>query len=276
MAALIATFAFPGAPTVAQTVAMAQTAVAQNGISSGNASEASLTLPDEPGLLRASSSLDATFADAAPDGQSTSGSAKTAAPAPGAALPEASHFQKHIEPGQAAPTLSAGDKALMGLKDSVSPFAAVGWFGSAGWDQLLNGSPNYGTDRGAFGERLGAAAIRDTSEGLVRDCVLAPLLREDPRYYRMGPGHNFIVRLVYAGTRPIITRTDSGRLSPNFAELGGDLAGSALTNTYYPPLNHGVTQTMETIGGSVGGTAVGDVVGEFLGDVLHLFHMGHK
>jgi hypothetical protein len=259
--ALIATFAFSGAPV------WAQMAVTQN----GNASEASLTLPDEPGFLRASSSL-----DAAGDGQSSSGSAKTTATATGATLPEASHTQKDIQPGQAAPKLSAGDKALLGVRDAFSPFAAVGWLASAGWDQLLNGSPNYGTDSGAFGQRLGAAAIRDTSETLVSDCVLAPLLREDPRYYRMGPGRNFFVRVVYAGTRPIITRTDGGRLTPNFAELGGDLAGSALTNTYYPPLNHGVTQTMETIGGSVGGSAVGDLVSEFLPDLVQLFHHGHK
>ena len=271
VAALIATFAFAGVPV------RSQTGVAQNGIASGDPTEASLTLPDEPGLLRASSSGDSTSEDAAPgDSQGTSGSTKTAAPASGATLPEASHTQKDIQPGQAAPKLSGGDKALLGVRDAFSPFAAVGWLASAGWDQLLNGSPNYGTDSGAFGQRLGAAAIRDTSETLVSDCVLAPLLREDPRYYRMGPGHNFFIRLVYAGTRPIITRTDGGRLTPNFAELGGDLAGSALTNTYYPPLNHGVTQTMATIGGSVGGSAVGDVVSEFLGDVLHLFHIGHN
>ena len=141
---------------------------------------------------------------------------------------------------------------------------------------MTNGSPNYGTDRGAFGERLGAAAVRDTSETLVSECVLAPLFREDPRYYRMGPGHNFFVRLVYAGTRPILTRTDGGRLTPNFAELGGDAAGSALANAYYPQVNRGATQTLETLGGSVGGTAVGDLVSEFLGDVLGLFHLGRN
>jgi hypothetical protein len=281
MAALIAIAAFPGVPGWSQTVGTqaivtAQTGAAQNGIPSSNSSEASLTLPDEPGLLRASSSLDAAPLSAeSTDGQSTSGSAKNAT-ATGATLPEASRTQRVIQPGQAAPALNVGGKALFGLRDAFSLFAGVGWLASAGWDQAINGSPNYGTDRGAFGERLGAAAIRDTSETLVGDCVLAPLLHEDPRYYRMGPSHNFFVRLVYAGTRPIITRTDGGRLSPNFAELGGDLAGSALTNTYYPPLNHGVTQTMETLGGSVGGSAVGDVVSEFLTDFVGLFHSGHK
>ena len=136
-------------------------------------------------------------------------------------------------------------------------------------------SPNYGTDRGAFGQRLGAAAIRDASEGIFSDSIMSPLLHEDPRYYRLGPSHNFFVRAIYAGTRPIITRTDGGRTSPNLAELSGTLAGSALTQAYYPQLNRGATQVMETFGGSLGGSAVGDVVSEFFEDVTGIFHK-HK
>jgi hypothetical protein len=257
VAALLATFAAPGA-----------TILAQSGIPAGNAAEALLTLPDEPGLLRGASNLNALF-----DPQGTP--AKATATATGATLPEASRTEKYIQPGQTAPSLTAGDKVLLGLKDAVSPFAAIGWLASAGYEQALNGSPNYGTDRGAFGQRLGAAAIRDISEGVFSDSVMAPILHEDPRYYRMGPRRNFIVRLIYAGTRPILTRTDGGRTFPNLALLAGTAGGAALTNTYYPQLNHGTTQTMETFGGSLGGTAVGDVVSEFYDDVIHMFHKGH-
>jgi hypothetical protein len=174
------------------------------------------------------------------------------------------------------PTLDAGDKVLLGLRDAVSPFAAVGWLASAGYEQALNGNPNYGTDRGAFGQRLGAAALRDMSEGVFTDSVLSPVFHEDPRYYRMGPSHNFFIRLVYAGTRPIIGRTNGGHTTINFASLGGNLAGSALASAYYPPINRGFTQTMETFGGSLGGSAVGDVVSEFLSDVVHLVHPKQK
>jgi hypothetical protein len=154
----------------------------------------------------------------------------------------------------------------------VSPFSAVGWFASAGYEQLVNGSPNYGTDRGAFGQRLGAAALRDASEGIFSDSVMSPILHEDPRYYRLGPSHNFFVRVIYSGTRPIIGRTDGGRTTPNIANLAGTLAGAALASAYYPPLNRGFTQTMETFGGSVGGSAVGDLASEFFADFLHLLH----
>jgi hypothetical protein len=261
VAALVATFAFPGTAILAQSSAPA-----------GNPSEALLTLPDDPGLLHFSSSADA----ATPDAQNASTSGKTAAPASGATLPEASHTEKYIEPGQSAPSLSAGDKALLGVKDALSPFAAVGWIVSAGYSHVTNGSPNYGTDRGAFGQRLGAAAIRDASEGIFTDSFFSPIFREDPRYYRMGPARNFFVRAVYAATRPIVGRTDGGRTTVNFASLAGNAAGSALTNTYYPQLNRGATQTLMTFGGSLGGSAVGDLVSEFYDDALEIVHLKHK
>ncbi len=239
----------------------AATMPAQSNGAASNTAEASLALPDEPGVLRFSSSA-AAFAQ----------TAKTPPSRSKAARPEASRTEGFIEPGQSAPSLTSGDKVVIGVKEAFSPLAAAGWFASAGWEHLTNSSPNYGTDRGAFGQRLGASVIRDSSESILSDSVMAPLLHEDPRYYRMGPGHNFFVRVVYSGTRAILTRTDSGKTSLNFSLLAGTLAGSALTNTYYPKVNHGAGQTMETFGGGIGGSAIGYVVGEFFSDFTSLFH----
>jgi hypothetical protein len=233
----------------------ATTAIAQN-------TDVALALPDAPAVASANSR--STSSDATASVVSTSN----------ASLSTASLTQKFIEPGQIAPPLSASDKALLGARAAFSPFAAEGWIASAGYEQLMNGSPNYGTDRGAFGQRLGASAIRDSSEGIFSDSVMANLLREDPRYYRMGSGHNFFVRLIYSGTRPIFTRTDGGRATLNLASLGGTMGGAALTNLYYPQVNRGVTQTMETFGESIGGSALGDVVSEFSRDLRHMLH--HK
>ena len=49
-----------------------------------------------------------------------------------------------------------------------------------------------------------------------------------PALLPAGPSHNFFARLVYAGTRPLITRSDSGHASLNLALLSGTLGGSAL------------------------------------------------
>jgi hypothetical protein len=178
-----------------------------------------------------------------------------------------------IFPNERAQPLNNQQKFVMGMKESATFFSVTGWLASAGWGQLTNGSPNYGTDRGAYGMRLGVAAIRNTSENIFGDALLAPLLHEDPRYYVMGNDRNFFRRLLYAGTRVLVTRTDSGKATPNLSLLGGNLAGSALTNAYYPELNQGFKQTATTFGGSIGGSAIGFIVSEFYDDALHLVHI---
>jgi hypothetical protein len=181
-----------------------------------------------------------------------------------------------IAPNEIAQPMHVRDKVVGGLGDSVSLFAATGWFASAGWGQLTNRSPNYGTDKGAFGQRLGADAIRNSSQVIFRDCFFAPVFHQDPRYYIMGRGHKILKRGVYAATRPLIGRTDSGHTTPNFALLAGNAAGAALTITYYPATNTTFGEVAKTFGTSVGGSAIGFVVTEFVADALQYAHLRKK
>jgi hypothetical protein len=169
--------------------------------------------------------------------------------------------------------MTVRDKVVGGMINSVSIYSMVGWVGAAGWEQIWNDSPNYGTDAGAFGQRLGAAALRATSEGIFSNSLFAPLFHEDPRYYVMGAGHPFFKRLVYAGTRVLVTRSDSGHQKPNFSLLAGNAAGSALTIEYYPAKNTTFSEVAQTFGGSIGGSALGFVVDEFIVDALIDLHL---
>jgi len=72
-------------------------------------------------------------------------------------------------------------------------------------------------------QRLGAAAVLDSSENIFSDSVMSNVFHEDPRYYQMGPAHNFFARVVYSATRSVFTRTDRGHSSVNFAQLTGTL-----------------------------------------------------
>jgi hypothetical protein len=181
-----------------------------------------------------------------------------------------------VAPNEIAEPMPVRDKVVGGLGDAVSLFAATGWVASAGYSHWTNGSPNYGTDKGAFGQRLGAAALRNISQDIFSDCLFAPIFHEDPRYYIMGRNHNFLKRVVYAGTRAIVGRTDSGHTTPNFALIAGDAAGAALTVTYYPAKNTTFSEVAETFGGSIGGSALGFVVTEFIGDALQYAHLKKK
>jgi hypothetical protein len=164
---------------------------------------------------------------------------------------------------------------LVGLGDlySVENFAAI--ILSAGYEHVLNSEPNYGTDKGAFGERLGAAAIRETTQGVFSDMVFAPLFHEDNRYYQMGPAKNPVKRTLYAVTRPFITKTDAGNSTVNGSLLAGYAAAAALTPAYYPQINRNFHDTASTFGSSIGGAALGFFVNEFSSDVLIALHLKH-
>lgn len=180
---------------------------------------------------------------------------------------------KYIPAGWSAQPLTAHDKVVIGLKDVVTPLDLLAVFASAGYEQATNGQPNYGTDRGAFGQRLGAAAIREGTQGLFSDSLFAPMLHQDPRYYVMGPGHSVWHRIAYAATRPLIGRTDSGRTTINGALLLGYGSAAALSYTYYPPINRNFHDTISTFGGSLGGAALGFGVSEFSSQIFQALHM---
>jgi hypothetical protein len=252
-------------------LAEAQTPLTPTPSANFAAANLSLQLPDSPGSML-SSSLDT--ADPTPNSEDPADpQARTTPPPPNRRTKHAPHLEMTVAPNEIAEPMSVDEKVVGGLKDSVSLFSATGWIASAGWSHLTNGSPNYGTDKGAFGERLGAAAVRDISEDIFANCLFAPVFHEDPRYYIMGRGNNFFKRTAYAATRAIITRTDGGRTTPNFALLAGNAAGSALTVTYYPSLNTSFTEVAKTFGGSVGGNAIGFVVTEFIADALQYAHL---
>jgi hypothetical protein len=246
------------------------------------AQQAHLALPDSPGALVSTSiiSTDPATSSSNPDAvisdeasvQAATAQAKSQSSAPKRAF----HLAMVVHPGEIADPMTTQDKVVGGLKDSISLFSAIGWGLSAGYDQLANSSPNYGTDSTAFGKRFGAAVARDSSETIFSESLFAPLFHEDPRYYVMGPGHSGFKRLVYAGTRCIIGRTDSGHTTPNFALIAGNAAGAGLTVTYYPGINTTGRQVASTFGTSLGGSALAYVVDEFIVDALIDLHIKRR
>ena len=173
------------------------------------------------------------------------------------------HFDNLIDPEEIAPKLTAGDKVGMGLKAAVSPFAVMGWVGSATYSEAFNRSPNYGQSARDYAQRLGAAAARASSDGIFSTSVMAPILHEDPRYFVEGAGYSGLHRTFYALSRVVITKTDDGRSTANYALLSGNAIGAALTQTYYPSGNRNFSQTLTTFAVSLAGSGVKDLLEEF-------------
>ena len=253
--------------------ATTQTPLATMPASNFVATKLSLQVPDSPGFLASSSSNAMDTSADSDDLDPPQIAHGLNAPGPSARTRNSSRFAWAIAPDEIAQPMSAHDKSVGGLRHSISLFSATGWLTSAGWAQLNNGIPNYGTDKGAFGERLGTAVIHGTSNGIFSSSIFAPLFHEDPRYYIMGKGNNFFKRAIYAATRTMITRTDDGHATPNFALWAGNAGGAALTVTYFPAQNTSAKEVAKTFGTSLGGSTVGFFVREFLGDVLERTHL---
>jgi hypothetical protein len=98
------------------------------------------------------------------------------------------------------------------------------------------------------------------------------LLHEDPRLFRLGTGGKW-KRGIYAASRVLITRTDSGGEEFNISEIVGNMATAAISNLYYPPLNRSWDNTLEHFEINVLSDAGFNVLKEFYPDmrckVLH-------
>jgi hypothetical protein len=229
----------------------------------GSSSAQPATLPDSPGAIVSASDSDAD----APQSVNAPPTARTH---------RTGHYDALIDPTEIAPPLTASNKVGMGLKKAVSPFAVLGWIGSATYGETFNRSPNYGQDGKDYAQRLGASAARASSETIFTTSVLAPILHEDPRYYVLGPGHNGFHRTFYAISQIFITPTDKGTTSVNYALLGGNLAGAALTQAYYPTVNRGPGEVLTTFGTSLAGSLVAYLFDEFLYDEAHIVQLREK
>ncbi len=182
---------------------------------------------------------------------------------------QAPRLAKYIEPNQVAAPLSAKDKLELSGWEQLQPYAFSTQIVGAGWQHLINGNPKYGTDKAGFGERLGSATIRQGSQAIFSDGILAAAFREDPRYYRKGSG-KVVNRIAYAASRVLITRTDAGNETPNYSKIVGYAGASALTMTYYPAVSATWAETSEGYGISFLVAALGNGIHEFTPDLVHL------
>jgi len=173
-----------------------------------------------------------------------------------------------VEPGEKVPPLYAKDKLMFPVHEELRLTSWTPTFLSAGWGQLRDSDPRYGRDSGAFGERLGAAAIRDLSMRTFSDGVLPALTHEDPRYFRMGHG-GFLRRMTYAVSRVAVTRTDAGSNRANYSEFLGAASAAGIANLYYPADNRTVGYTMQNFGVQLASGALFNMLKEFWPDVRH-------
>jgi hypothetical protein len=162
------------------------------------------------------------------------------------------------------------------FKESSDPFNLASAVVGATMSHLGRGVPNYGADKEAYGERVGAAFADVTTQSFFSDAVLASLFHEDPRYYRKGPAHGILYRIGYSMSRMVVTRTDSGHNTFNFSGVLGTMLGIALSNAYYPDRDINSSVTGGRFLSSFSGAATGNLLPEFWPDIRAKLFKGRR
>jgi hypothetical protein len=189
-------------------------------------------------------------------------------------MPMAPMYSRVIPAGMATPQIHKWDKIILASRNLYSATSFASIIFSAGWSHVMNGQPNYGTDSGAFGERLGAAGIRDSTQAFLSNGPFAVWFHQDPRYFAMGRGHSLMKRTWYSITRPLITRDSTdGHAEFNTSLVLGQAAGTALNNLYYPQSNRNFHDNLASFGGSMGGSALSFALDEFTSDLLRIVRL---
>ena len=144
---------------------------------------------------------------------------------------------------EAAP-LTARQKYQLFFKSATDPWPfAVAAFG-AGIDQADNSFPEYGQGMQGYGKRFGAAYTDYFTGNFFGNAVLTSILHEDPRYFQKGTG-SFGSRALWASGSTVWCRRDKGTWGPNYANVIGNLMGSAISNLYYPAADRTARGTIE-------------------------------
>jgi hypothetical protein len=186
------------------------------------------------------------------------------------------------------PPLRPKQKFQLMLKSTTDPFvfaqdAVLSGIGQArdtnsGTKTVIDpvtGKPTrvrWGFGQGAQGyfKRFGSS-YADTADGnFWGNAVLPVLLKEDPRYYRMGSG-SFARRFAYSAETALWCRRDNGTWGPNYANVAGNFISGGISNLYYPDEDSGVEKTVIGAMTVTAEGVIGSELIEFLPDIEHHF-----
>jgi hypothetical protein len=170
------------------------------------------------------------------------------------------------------PAQSFRDKFWLATQDSFdySSFILAGAI--AGVAQAQKSYPEFRQGASGYGRYYWHAFADQAIGNYFTEAIVPSLTGEDSRYYTLGHG-NFLHRSGYAVSRLFITRTDSGGRTFNISEIGGNLAGAAVSDSYYPSRERTWTKTQQKWFTQVGLDGVFNLFKEFWPDLNRsIFH----
>jgi hypothetical protein len=164
--------------------------------------------------------------------------------------------------------LTTKQKFTLATHDTLDWTTFVGVSVTAGIEQANNTFAGYGQGAAGYGKRWAAQFGDGRISDYLSNFVFASLFHEDPRYFYQGTGTTKS-RLYHAISNAWVTRSDSsGKNVPNYAYILGIMGSGALSNTYYPHADRGVSLVFTNAALGFAGRAGGNVLQEFIGKRL--------
>lgn len=166
---------------------------------------------------------------------------------------------------QNAPALTSTQKLSLAARQVFDPFVWISTGIQSGISQAHNEFPQYGQGAAGYTRRYGAAMLDAVHSGFASSafCVL---LKEDPRYFRLGQGP-IKHRIFYSLSQQFSAKSDNGKRQFNWANVLGTFASGAISNAYYPRPNRGFGLTMNRSAVSLLWGFTGELAEEFWPDV---------
>jgi hypothetical protein len=176
-----------------------------------------------------------------------------------------------VNDGQQAEPLSRTDTLIYAGHEQVLPTVLIPALLSAGWGQLVDANPHVGTDAGGFGERIGYAMVRQASDRLTGDGLLAAAFHQDPRFYRITNGP-IVYRGLHAVRQTFMRRNGNGDGEDrvNVSGILGHAFGNYLAMAYYPDNTFGAGAATSGFATSIAGDMGSKLIQEFVPDLLRL------
>ena len=180
-------------------------------------------------------------------------------------------YQTVRDPDIPVAPLTVKQKWFLAWKETVDPFNVANAVLAAGFSQMGNQTPKYGEGWPAYGMRAGAALADFGTQNFFSAGLMASVLHQDPRYYRRGPGHPILSRVVYSVSRLAIAPMDSGKPSFNASGIFGMVLGIAASNAYYPSASVRGEVMAARLSTSLTGGVIGNLMSEFWPDIQKKF-----
>ena len=173
-----------------------------------------------------------------------------------------------VGPGQTRP-LGASGKFHLAFRNFRDPFNLAGMAIDSGISTATgNSTSEFGTGWAGFGRRFGMSVADAGVSEFMSTFLICTLAHEDPHYHR-DPDASGKTRILYALSRVVITRSDSGKPMFNYAEFAGTTASSLVEIPYHFERDESPGAVASRIFVSIGSDAAWNLMNEFLPDIAN-------